>query len=202
MRKLIEGTFVSLDGVVDSQEQWALPFFDAENKNAALSALSEIDAFLLGRVTYEKFVARWPQIKGDPYFDKINGLPKFVASTTLRKTTWNSTLIKGDLAEEISKLKSQTGKNIMKYGTTGLDHTLIKHNLVDELHLFVVPIVVGKGRRLFEGFDAADLKLTLTGTTRFRNGVVSLRYIPEWTASSSDDDRTPADKFHAAVSLP
>ena len=187
MRKLIEGTFVSLDGVVDSQEQWALPFFDDENKSAALAALSEIDAFLLGRVTYEKFSASWPQIKGDPYFDKINALPKFVASTTLRKTTWNSTLINGDVVEEISRLKSQAGKNIMKYGTTGLDQTLMKHNLVDELRLLIVPVVVGKGRRLFEGFDTADLKLTLTGTTRFRNGVVSLCYIPEWTASASEE---------------
>src|SRR5215469_11240607 len=174
MRKLIESTFVSLDGVVESPEQWALPHFDDESKSAALSALSEIDAFLLGRATYEKFSARWPQIKGDPYFDKINALPKYVASTTLRKTTWNSTLINGDVAEEISKLKSQTGKNIMKYGTTGLDQTLMRHNLVDELRLFVVPVVVGKGRRLFEGFDAADLKLTLTGTTKYRNGVVAL----------------------------
>src|SRR5215469_65585 len=184
MRKLIEATFVSLDGVVESPEQWALPLFDDESKSAALSALSEIDAFLLGRAIYEKFAARWPQIKGDPYFDKINALPKFVASTTLRKATWNSTLINGDVAEEISKLKSQTGKNIRKYGTTGLDQTLIKHNLVDELRLLVFPIVVGKGGRLFEGFDTANLKLTLTETTRFRNGVVSLCYIPKWTASS------------------
>jgi len=131
---------------------------------------------------------RWPQIKGDPYFDKINGLPKFVASTTLRKTTWNSTLINGDVAEEISKLKNQAGKNIMKYGTTGLDYALIKHNLVDELRLFVLPTVVGKGRRLFEGFDAADLKLTLTGTTRFRNGVVLLCYIPEWAVPLRDEE--------------
>lgn len=98
MRKLIEATFVSLDGVVDSPELWASPFFDSEHKNNALSALSEIDTFLLGRLTYEKFAARWPQIKGDPYFDRINSLPKLVASTTLQKTTWNATLISGDVA--------------------------------------------------------------------------------------------------------
>jgi hypothetical protein len=96
MRKLIEATFVSLDGVVESPKTWALPYFDDENKNYSLVRLSEVDAFLLGRVTYEKFAARWSQIKGDAYFDKINSLPKFVASTTLRETTWNAALIKGD----------------------------------------------------------------------------------------------------------
>src|SRR5262245_38711541 len=138
MRKVIEATFVSLDGMVESPEKWALPYFDDENKNYALSRLADVDAFLLGRVTYEKFAARWPQIKGDPYFDKINGLPKFVASTTLRDTTtWNASLIQGDVADEVSKLKRQPGKNIMKYGTSRLDRILIEHNLIDEFHFSI-----------------------------------------------------------------
>jgi dihydrofolate reductase len=133
-------------------------------------------------VTYEKFAARWSQIKGDDYFDRINSLPKFVASTTLRETTWNATLIKGDVADEVSKLKNQPGKNIMKYGTGHLDRTLIQHNLIDELHFSVFPIAVGSGQRLFEGFDTTHLNLTLTGTTRFANGIVVLTYVPKWTA--------------------
>jgi dihydrofolate reductase len=109
MRKLIEATFVSLDGVVGSPEKWALPYFNDENKNYALARLSDVDAFLLGRVTYEKFAARWSQIKGADYFDRINSLPKFVASTTLRETTWNATLTKGDVADEVSKIEKPTG---------------------------------------------------------------------------------------------
>jgi len=179
MRKLIEATFVSLDGVVGSPEKWALPYFDDENKNYALSRLSGVDAFLLGRVTYEKFAARWSQIKGDDYFDRINSLPKFVASRTLRETTWNATLIKGDVADEVSKLKNQPGKNIMKYGTSQLDRTLIQHNLIDEFHFSIFPIAVGSGKRLFDGIDTSHLKLKLTGTTTFSNGSVILTYVPK-----------------------
>src|SRR5215472_9008339 len=177
MRKLIESTFVSLDGVVGSPEKWAMPFWDDENKKYALSRLSEIDAFLLGRVTYEIFAASWSQIKGDDYFDRINSLPKFVASTTLRETTWNATLIKGDLAEEVSKLKKQPGKNIMKYGTSQLDRTLIERNLIDEFHFSIFPIAVGSGPLLFDGVDITRLRLKLNGTTSFRNGVVVLSYL-------------------------
>ncbi len=178
MRKLIEATFVSLDGVVGSPEKWALPFFDDENKSYALSRLSEFDAFLLGRVTYEKFAASWSRIKGDAYFDRINSLPKFVPSTTLRETTRNATLIKGDVVEEVSRLKNQSGKNIMKYGAGQLDRTLVQHNLIDEFHFSIFPIAVGSGQRLFEGIDTTHLKLKLTGTTRFGNGVVVLSYQP------------------------
>ena len=178
MRKLIESTLVSLDGVVGSPEKWAMPFWDDENKRYALSRLSEVDAFLLGRATYEKFAASWSQIRGDDYFDRINSLPKFVASTTLREATWNARLIKGDVAEEVSKLKKQPGKNIMKYGTSQLDRALIEHNLIDEFHFSIFPIAVGSGPRLFDGIDTARLRLKLTGTTSLRNGVVVLSYLP------------------------
>jgi dihydrofolate reductase len=179
MRKLIESTFVSLDGVVGSPERWALPYFDDENKNYALSRLSEVDTFLLGRVTYEKFAARWSQIKGDDYFDRINKLPKFVASKTLQETTWNATIIKGDVAEEVFKLKNQPGKNIMKYGTSQLDRALIQRKLIDEFHFSIFPIAVGSGQRLFEGIDTSQLKLRLTGTKSFANGIVILTYVPK-----------------------
>jgi dihydrofolate reductase len=179
MRKLIEATFVSLDGVVGSPEKWALPYWNEENKRDALSRLSDFDAFLLGRVTYEKFAASWSQIKGDAYFDTINSLPKYVASTTLRDTMWNATVIKGDVADAVAKLKNQPGKNIMKYGTSQLDRTLIRHNLIDEFHFSLFPVAVGVGQRLFEGIDTSHLKLELTDTTTFSNGVVVLTYIPK-----------------------
>lgn len=180
MRKLVEATLVSLDGVVGSPEEWALPYWDEENKNYAHAALAEADTFLLGRVTYEKFVAAWSQVSGDPYLDTINRLPKFVASASLRETTWNATLIKGDPADEIAGLKSRPGKTIMKYGTGQLDRTLIGHGLIDEFRFSVFPLVVGSGLRLFEGIDTSGLSLTLTGTKTFANGIVQLTYIPRY----------------------
>jgi dihydrofolate reductase len=176
MRKLVESTFVSLDGVVESPERWAMPFWGNDSKNAALSHLAEFDAFLLGRVTYEKFAATWSQIKGDPYFDRINSMPKFVASTTLTDATWNATLINGDVAESVAALKRQPGKNIIKYGTSHFDQTLIRHKLIDEFQFSIFPIVVGSGRRLFEGIDASPLALKLASTKNFDNGIVVLTY--------------------------
>jgi hypothetical protein len=101
MRKLVEATLVSLDGVVGSPEEWALPYWDEENKDYAHAQLAEVDAFLLGRVTYENFVAAWSQVSGDPYIDTINRMPKFVASASLREMTWNATPITGDVVERL-----------------------------------------------------------------------------------------------------
>jgi len=181
MRKLVEATLVSLDGVVGSPEEWALPLWTEENKNYSQAQLGDVDAFLLGRVTYEKFVAAWSQVSGDPYLDTINALPKFIASASLQETTWNSTLITGDVAAEVARLKDQPGKTIMKYGTGQLDRTLIQHGLIDEFHLSIVPLVVGSGLRLFEGIDTTGMALKLTGSTAFANGSVQLTYLPEYS---------------------
>src|SRR5215467_15566485 len=153
MRKLVEATFVSLDGV--------------------------IDALLLGRATYEKFAATWSQIKGDPYFDKINSMPKFVASRTLKDTTWNATLVPGDAAEAVRRLKAQRGKDIVKYGTGSFDRTLIEHGLIDEFHLSIFPITVGTGQRLFQDVGPSIPKLKLTDTKALDSGVVVLTYAPD-----------------------
>lgn len=179
MRKLIESTLVSLDGVVGAPWEWTGEYFDGEVKDHSLAQLSEYDAFLLGRVTYEKFAATWAQIHGDPYFDKINSMPKYVASTTLRETTWNATLLEGDVAGAVAELKNRPGKDIVKYGTSGLDRTLIEHGLIDRFQFMIFPVVVGGGRRLFEGVDADRLGLELVGTRTFGNGVVALTYAPD-----------------------
>jgi dihydrofolate reductase len=180
MRKLIEAVFVSLDGVVESPGNWAFQYFtQEENKQYSLSRLVECDALLLGRATYEEFAKIGAAMKGDPFYDKVSSLPKHVASTTLRDTTWNATLIQGDVSKEVAKLKSQPGKNIMKYGCGNIDKTLIEHGLIDEFHFTTFPVVAGKGRRLFEGVNTANLKLTLTDTKRFVNGAVTLSYVKE-----------------------
>ena len=177
MRKLIEATFVSLDGVIESPEQWALRHWGAEHRANATRQLESYDAFLFGRVTYEKFAASWSQIKGDPYYDTINRMPKFVASTTLKTTTWNATLLPGDVVEAVRELKQQPGKDIIKYGGGVLDRTLIPAQLIDEFRINVFPVTVGQGARLFEGVNPGDLRLALTDTTTLPNGIVQLTYV-------------------------
>jgi dihydrofolate reductase len=177
MRKLIEATFVSLDGVIESPERWALQLWGPEHRADAARRLDAYDAFLFGRVTYEKFAAAWSRIEGDPYYDRINRMPKYVASTTLTTTTWNATLLTGDVAEAVSALKQQPGKDIIKYGGGVLDRTLIHHQLIDEFQINVFPLTVGQGARLFDGVRPEDLRLELTNNQTLPNGIVQLTYV-------------------------
>ena len=179
MRKLIESTLVSLDGVVASPNTWMGRYWDEEAQKHALAALETYDAFLFGRATYEIFARTWGSRRGDPYIDRINAMPKFVLSRTLRETTWNATLLKGDAVEEIGRLKRQPGKDLIKYGTGNLDRTLVPSGLIDEFHIWIVPVIVGSGQRLFEGVDPSSLKLKLRAEKAFGNGTVLLTYVPE-----------------------
>jgi dihydrofolate reductase len=179
MRKLIESTLMSLDGVVESPHDWTGRHWDEESERHAFAALDGYDAFVFGRVTYETFAATWGKVKGNRYIERINAMPKYVLSTTLRETTWNATLLKGDVVEELTRLKHQPGKNLIKYGTGNVDRTLMARGLIDELHIWLIPVVVGKGRRLLEGVDPTSVKLKLSGETRFGNGSVLLRYASE-----------------------
>ena len=178
MRKLIESTLVSLDGVVSAPWTWMGPYWDEESRAHALAALDRYDAFLLGRVTYEAFAASWSKVKGDPYLDRINAMQKYVASTTLRETTWNARLLEGDVVEEITRLKRQPGKDLIKYGTGKLDRTLVEHHLIDEVQVWIIPIILGTGQHLYESIDPARLKLELAGQKTFGNGSVLLTYLP------------------------
>jgi dihydrofolate reductase len=183
MRRLIEGTLVSLDGIVEGQEKWTSGYFDDEAKAHAYESLASVDTFLLGRGTFEKFSVTWPNIKGDRYFDRINGLKKLVASTTLDAGgAWNASTIKGNVVAEIARLKSEPGKNILKYGTTRLDRTLFEHRLVDELHLWYFPVVVGRGRRLFEDIETSGVRLELVDIHRFKSGIVKHIYAVRYLA--------------------
>lgn len=183
MRKLVETTFVSLDGVISSPEKWSPPYWDDEHANYGHSLLFAADALLLGRLTYETFAEAWPGRAGgrgpapDDYTDRINSLPKYVASTTLKETTWNASLLTGDVTEEVAKLKQGSGENILKFGTGELDRTLMEHKLVDEFHFWLFPVAVGTGDRLFDGIDMTHLKLV--DTTTFTSGIVVLVYAPQ-----------------------
>ena len=175
-RKLIESTFVSLDGVIADPQNWSSPYWDDQHATYAAKLIANVDALVLGRATYEGFAAAWPQRAGDPFADKLNEMPKYVASRTLREATWNATIVDGDVAERIAEIKRGPGLDLLKYGTGELDRTLIEHGLVDEFHFWMFPVIVGGGQRLLD--DVATTHLKLVDTTRFDSGIVVLTYSP------------------------
>jgi dihydrofolate reductase len=173
MRKLIESTLVSLDGVIESPERWAI--FDEEATERSMQELDNYDAFVMGRVTYERFRDNWSG-GGNPYIERISAMPKYVASRTLDEVRWNATLLGPDLVTAIQDLKAQPGKDLIKYGNSHLDATLLGAQLVDELRVWIQPVVVGGGQRIFDGVETSSLKPTLTGLDELRNGSVVLTY--------------------------
>ena len=167
MRKLVESTFMTLDGVISRPQDWSGPYWDDQHVGYATKLLEPADALLLGRDTYEVFAASWPEREGE-YADRINAMPKHVASNTLTETTWNASVLDGDTAEAVAKLKEDT--NLLKFGSGELDRTLLDHGLVDELHLWIFPVIAGSGERLFDGFDLTHLQLVDAST--FESGIV------------------------------
>lgn len=178
MRKLIESTFITLDGVIGSPERWGVPYWDEEYAAHARDLLFAADALLLGRETYEGFATAWPRMEKaeGEYAVRMNSLPKHVASRTLKETGWNATVIQGDVAEEVARLKELPGRDILKFGTGELDRTLLEHRLVDEYHFWMFPVIAGSGARLLDGIDTAHLKLVKS--TPFASGVIVLTYAP------------------------
>ncbi len=186
MRKLVAVELVSLDGVMESPEEWAFSYSNDEMEEANAAGMAASDAMLLGRVTYEGLAAFWPnQPRGTPMVDYINSVPKFVVSGTLEEPLgWNnSTLMEGDVAEVVAELKRQHGKDITIIGSGALVRSLLRDDLLDELRLLVHPIAVGRGKRLFEG--GSDQKaLKLVESTTFSTGVVYLTYQPAGAQSA------------------
>jgi dihydrofolate reductase len=192
MRMLRVIEFLSLDGVMQGpgspQEDteggfrhggWQRPYFDEVLGASAAEGMAATDSYLLGRKTYEKMAAYWPTAPDDdPYAQHLNSTPKYVASRTLQSVEWeNSSLIEGDAAEEVAKLKDQPGKNIAVLGSGDLVQTLIEHELVDEYFLAVCPIVLGSGKRLFREADEAR-RLSLVDSKVTGTGGVMLTYRP------------------------
>ena len=185
MRKLVVGTFLTLDGVMQApggpdedrdggfrHGGWLVPYFDETFGQIMTDWTLRAGAFLLGRKTYEMFAASWPNSTdpADEIAAALNGRPKFVASRTLRTLDWNnSTLLGGDVVEEVRKLKSQDGDEIQVHGSSDLLQTLLKADLVDTLRIWQFPLVVGGGKRLFgEGavprsFLRVDTRLAPSG---------------------------------------
>jgi dihydrofolate reductase len=176
MRKLVVGTFVTLDGVMQApggpnedrdggfqHGGWLVPYFDEKFLGIMTEWTKRAGAFLLGRKTYEIFAASWPKStdSADEIAKALNTRPKYVASRTLGKVTWNNShLLKGTVAEEIAKLKTQEGGEIQVHGSSALLQTLFKHNLIDTLRIWQFPVVVGNGKRLFgEGLTPCSFRL-------------------------------------------
>ncbi len=171
---------VSLDGVMGAPDVWAFRYNDREIVEVNAAGMAASDALLLGRVTYEAFAAFWPnQPGGTPLVDYINGVPKYVVSTILEEPlAWNNSfLVGGDTTEGVAALKARDGKDITIVGSDTLARSMLRENLLDELRLMVYPVVVGVGKRLFEGVGS-PMGLELVRTKTFGNGVVSLDYRP------------------------
>ena len=180
MRRVVAVEMVSLDGVMGAPEEWAFSYSNDEMGEANAAGMAASDALLMGRVTYEQMAGFWPrQSGGTPMVDYVNGVSKFVVSTSLNEPLeWNnSTLIRGNVAEEVSALKRQPGKNITILGSAVLVRSLLQEGLLDELGLMVHPVILGSGKRLFgDGGDPKGLELLDSKT--FDTGVVYLTYRP------------------------
>ena len=187
MGKVVVSQFVTVDGVIEDpggsegwdRGGWAFQFDRGpDGDKFKLDEVMDAEALLLGRVTYEGFAEAWPSREGE-FADKFNNMPKYVVSTTLEDPEWsNSTVIKGDIAEEVSKLKGQPGGDILVNGSAQLVGTLVEHDLVDEYRLMVFPVVLGSGKRLF-GETSDKKSLRLTGSQPVGpDGVIVLTYEP------------------------
>jgi dihydrofolate reductase len=178
MRKIIWSEYISLDGVVEEPGEWSIPYFSDDLAQYKSDELFASDALLLGRNTYDGFAAAWPtmeEVEGD-FAVRMNTLPKYVASTTLQKADWNnSTIIRENVPEEVAKLKHEPGGTILIGGSAALAISLMRHDLIDEIRMLVHPIVVGTGKRLFEGAKNS-IGLKLVDTRAFASGVVALTY--------------------------
>jgi dihydrofolate reductase len=181
-RKVVASTYITLDGYIDEPGMWSFPFWCEEAMQFKAKELWESDAQLLGRLTYEGFyegfAAAWPTMEGTGEFgEKMNSMPKYVASRTLDTASWNATIIKGDVADKVRELKQEAGGDLLIGGSGQLVDYLTTHELIDEYRLMVHPIVLGNGtKRIFNGVPRRTYMLV--GTLTFPTGVVVNTYHP------------------------
>lgn len=177
MRRIVNSTFVSLDGIINHMDRWHFDFIDDEQQALALEQLRGADALLMGRKTYEVYATAWPGREGE-YPDAMNAVSKYVASTTLTDPAWENTTVLGrDLLEEVRKLKEAPGKDILMHGYGPVAKTLMQHGLVDQLFLWVHPVLAGVGTAddLLLA-DGVNVRLVLSDVRRLASGVVTLSY--------------------------
>jgi dihydrofolate reductase len=179
MGKIVNSTFISLDGVINHMDRWHFDFVDSESDAIALQQLEDSEALLMGRNTYDVYAKVWPGRPGD-YADRINALTKYVASTTLEEPEWaNTTVLSGDLVEAVAGLKKIHDQTILMHGYGPVAKTLVRHQLIDELVLWLHPMLAGTGTlsdMLIS--DGLNTSLTLTDVKTLASGVVVLSYRP------------------------
>ena len=185
MARIVVTEFVSLDGVMEDpggaedfeHGGWTFEIERGDGDRFKMEETRESDALLLGRVTYEGFAAAWPSREG-AFADKFNGMPKYVVSSTLEDPEWsNTTVLDGDVVEEVSKLRRETPGDIVVHGSAQLVQTLLEAELVDELRLMVFPVLLGSGRRLFGSTDGKR-RMRLADSKTVGDGVAILIYEP------------------------
>jgi dihydrofolate reductase len=179
MRKIKSYFFISLDGVVESPDQWHFPYFDDEMGNAVSAGFATTDAMLMGRVHYEESAAYWPEHADEPFGDVMNSIQKYVVSNRLRAAEWQNTeIVSGDVAQKLTDLKARSGGDITMSGSATTVRWLLRQGLLDELNLLVHPIAVGGGMaRLFPP-DEPAIALELLSAETFKSGVLNLSYGP------------------------
>jgi len=177
MRKIIASTYATLDGRIDGLQEWAAAYNDDALAAYHAGLLANSDGLLLGRRTYETFAAIWPPRSGQlAYADKINSMPKYVASSTLKDLDWeNSQLIEGEIAQGVAKLKEQPGQDLVVYGGRALTRTLLEHGLGDDDRVLLHPVLLGKGMNILED-GARRVDLELVDSSVIPPGLVVLTY--------------------------
>ena len=177
MRKIKSNFFISLDGVVESPDQWHFPYFDDEMGAAVGAGFATADALLMGRVLYNEWAAYWPEHADEPFGDVMNSIKKYVVSNSLQAAEWQSSeIISGDVAQKLTAIKAQDGGDIAMSGSPTTVRWLLREDLLDELNLLVHPIVVGDGlARLFPP-DEPRIPLELRSAQTFKTGVMNLSY--------------------------
>jgi dihydrofolate reductase len=183
--RIVSNFFISLDGVVESPDQWHFPYFNDEMGAAVDGGVANASAFLMGRVLYQEWSQYWPNADVDIDFASfINSVPKYVVSNTLDGAEWeNTTVISGDVAGALAALKADTDGDIAMSGSATTVRWLLANGLLDQLNLLVHPIAVGHGQRLFQ--DDATYPLRLVRHAVFETGVLDLSYAPELAGPSS-----------------
>lgn len=205
MSKVVVSEFVTLDGVMEApggepghpHSGWVFDFMSDQQLQYKLQEVLEAESLLIGRVTYESFAAAWPERSGE-FADKMNAMPKYVVSTTLKDPKWNNTTVIGDnVVGEIRRLQQHAGGPILVGGSRTLVQTLMEHELVDEWRLMIFPVVLGSGRRLFPESRSKTV-LRLVDTKAFASGVVVHTYHPTLRVEAGWSDRQLEEQLRTA----
>jgi dihydrofolate reductase len=191
MRKLVLQMQYSLDGFVcgpNGEVEWAFPGIDAECTDWIVARISQAGAHLMGSVTYEDMAAHWPS-STEPYAEPMNRIPKIIFSRTLKEAPWGETrIVSGDLAEEITRLKHESGKDLLAHGGARFAQSLASTGLIDEFRLVVHPVVLGNGQRLFLD-GGAPVRLKPVDATKFKTGTIAKTFDANASRKEADHGR-------------